>query len=85
MGRSKKKMELIDINRRVKKAYSKIIDINDIVDVTPFIFRLTKGYTVWSKKRETLETIAIYEKEAGNQLNEIKQNGEYYTLFIKVS
>ena len=78
-------MDLIDISRRVKKAYGKFLDIKEFVEVVPFIFRTTKGYTVWAKTRETLETIAVYEKEAGNQLREIEQSGEYYTMFIKVS
>ena len=78
-------MELVEIGNRVKRAYSKVVDIKDVVDVVPFIFRSTKGYTVWTKTKETIETISGYEAAAGNKVQEIKQNGEYYTLFIKVS
>jgi hypothetical protein len=85
MGRSKQRMELVEIGNRVKIAYSKVVDIKDVVDVVPFIFRSTKGYTVWTKTKETIETVSGYEAAAGNKVQEIKQNGEYYTLFIKVS
>jgi len=78
-------MEPVEISRRVKVAYGKVVDINVIVDVVPFVFRSTKGYTVWTKTRDSIETIAGYGRAAGNQVQEIKMNGEHYTLFVKVS